>query len=59
LKRKDAFIQILHEVTGVPKERIETDMAGMLPEIPGSDDEMPDAEYEQFLNSLRDEKSCI
>ena len=59
MKRKDAFIQILHEVTGVPKERIEIDMAGMLPEIPGSDDEMPDAEYEQFLNGLREEKGCF
>ena len=59
MKRKDAFIQILHEVTGIPKERIESDMACMLPAIPGSDDEMPDAEYEQFLNGLREEKGCF
>jgi len=59
LKRKDAFIQILHEATGVPKERIESDMANMLPEIPGIDDEMTDAEYEQFLNGLREDGVCL
>lgn len=59
MKRKDAFIQILHEVSGVPKERIESDMAGMLPAIPGSDEELTDAEYEQFLNSLREEQGCF
>ena len=59
MKRKDAFIQILHEVTGMPKERIEKDMAHMLPEIPGIDDEMPDAEYEQFLSELRADGVCF
>jgi hypothetical protein len=59
LKRKDAFIQILHEVTGMSKELIEKDMAHMLPAIPGIDDEMPDAEYEQFLNGLREDGVCF
>ena len=59
MKRKDAYIQILHEVTGISKERIEKDMANMLPEIPGIDDEMPDAEYEQFLNDLRRDGVCF
>lgn len=59
MKRKDAFIQLLHEATGVPKERIEKDMANMLPEIPGIDDEMSDAEYEQFLDGLRAEGGCF
>ncbi|MEN6374260.1 MAG: hypothetical protein ABFD75_05675 [Smithella sp.] len=59
MKRKDAFIQILHEVSGVPKERIESDMASMLPAIPGSDEELSDSEYEQFLNSLREENACF
>ena len=59
MKRKDAFIQILHEVTGMSKELIEKDMASMLPAIPGIDDEMPDAEYEQFLNDLRTDGVCL
>jgi hypothetical protein len=59
LKRKDAFIQILHEVTGMSKELIEKDMANMLSEIPGIDDEMSDAEYEQFLSELRTDGVCL
>ena len=59
MKRKDAFIQILHEVTGMSKELIEKDMASMLSAIPGSDDEMPEAEYEQFLNDLRTDGVCF
>lgn len=59
MKRKDAFIQILHEVTGISKERVEKDMAGMLLGIPDADEEMSDAEYEEFLNSLREQKACF
>ena len=59
MKRKDAFIQILHEVTGMSKESIEKDMANMLQEIPGIDDEIPDAEYEQFLDDLRIDGVCF
>ena len=59
MKRKDAFIQALHEVTGMSKELIEKNMASMLSEIPGIDDEMPDDEYEQFLNELRTDGVCL
>ncbi|MEN6623037.1 MAG: hypothetical protein ABFD50_16005 [Smithella sp.] len=59
MKRKDAFIQILHEVSGISKEQVENNMAGMLLGIPGSDEEMSDAEYENFLNSLRENKGCL
>ncbi len=59
MKRKDAFIQILHEISGMPKESVEKDMAGMLLAIPDSEEEMTNAEYEQFLNSLREGRGCL
>lgn len=59
MKRKDAFIRFLHEATGMPIERIEKEMAHMLSEIPGIDDEMPDDDYEQCLNDLRTNGLCF
>ncbi len=59
MKRRDVFIQILHEVSGRPKADIEKDMPLFVKPDPGLDAEISDAEYEQLLNKMRGEKEGI
>lgn len=62
MKRRDVFIQILHEVSGRPKAFIETILDSFLAAIPSKnnfDEKISDAEYEDMLNGLRKEKEGI
>jgi hypothetical protein len=62
LKRKTVFIQILHEVSGRPKETIEGMLDAFLATISVPhkfNEEISIEEYEQLLNGLRKEKEGI
>lgn len=62
MKRRDVFIQILHEVSGKPKAAVDDILDAFLTTVPGQhkfDEEISAAEYEQLLNGLRKEKEGI
>ncbi len=63
MTNRDVMVQILHEVTGKPKELIGDVLHDFAAAHPGSqsgfDRSISDAEAEQLLNELRKEKSGI
>lgn len=61
MTKADVFVQILHEVTGKSKEevRILLDEATAQTGRAGFDEELTDAEAEQWLEDLRKEKDGI
>lgn len=61
MTKADVFVQILHEVTGKPKEVVCSllDEATKATGRAGFDDELDDAEAEQLLADLRKEKDGI
>lgn len=61
MKRRDVFIQILHEVSGKPKDFI-SDALNIFFKIhpaPKMDEEISDAEYQQTLEGMRKEEEGI
>ncbi len=61
MTKADVFVQILHEVTGKSKEEVRTmlDEATEATGRAGFDDEIDEAEAEQLLADLREEKEGI
>jgi hypothetical protein len=62
MKRRDVFIQILHEVSGKPKEFIDDILDAFLLSSGAAtrfDEEISFAEYEATLTGLRKEKEGI
>lgn len=64
MTRRDVFIQIMHEVSGKPKDFIKEIFDASLLLAPNSgqrkaDEEISIEEYEQLLNELRKEKEGI
>lgn len=62
MKRRDVFIQILHEVSGEPEDFINGLLNAFLAtsDAPNKfDEEISDAEYESLLNGMRKEKEGI
>jgi len=64
MKRRDVCIQILHEVSGRPKEFVEAMFDASINLAPPAGqkkyfEEISDKEYEDLLNGLRQEKEGI
>lgn len=62
MKRRDVFIQILHEVSGKPKDFINDTLDAFLTASGSAhryDEEISAAEYETLLNGMRKEKEGI
>lgn len=62
MKRRDVFIQILHEVSNKPKAEIEKMLDDWLKANPGPnklDEEMSAVEYERVIGGLRKQKEGI
>ena len=61
MKRRDVFIQILHEVSGKPKEFIgdALNMFWKIHPMPKMEEEISDTEYQQELDGMRKEKEGI
>lgn len=61
-KRREVFIQILHEVSGKPKEFIDDLLNAFLVSTGAKhkfNEEISDEEYETLLKGLREEKEGI
>ncbi len=62
MTRGDVFLQILHEVSGKPKEFLSDILEAFKSAVPGQhkfDEEMSDADGEKLLAQLRMEKEGI
>lgn len=62
MKRRDVFIQILHEVSGRPKDSIEGVLDAFLMKSGAPhmfNEEIAEAEYESLLENMRKEKDGI
>jgi hypothetical protein len=58
MKRKEVIIQILHEVSGKPKDFID-DILKLTPQPNRLEEEISDEEYEATVAGLRKEKDGI